>query len=66
MADVRRRRSWTRSERRAVLERAQAMRASGQRWAEIAREMDVWPSSLQRWVEALAAPSLVPVVVEQE
>ncbi len=49
-----------------MLERAQAMRASGQRWAEIAREMDVWPSSLQRWVEALAAPSLVPVVVEQE
>lgn len=41
------------------------MRASGQKWSEIARELDVLPTSLQRWVAKLEVGPLLPVIIDE-
>ena len=46
--------------------RAQTMRAVGHSWTSIGRELDVLPTSLQRWVAKLQPGPLAPVVIDDE
>ena len=43
------RRSWSRSEKRRLVERAHGLVEEGCSWEAAAKQLGVWPSSLLRW-----------------